>query len=187
MTFAEQQHRAHIERQRRLGKTAPAPIPPMTVPAPAPAPQPDPRTGTILVASLEQAKMIETLQQDVAKLVAELAALKREDASPLVVPNRIKPVIRTVTKYYGVSLCDLVSRRRGALVRPRQMAMFLARTLTECSLPAIGRLLNRDHSTILHGCRKITTLRLQDTKLDAEIRELTELMTPSTECGANDD
>ena len=127
------------------------------------------------------------MQQDVARLMADLAALKREDTSPLVVPNRIKPVIGTVTKYYGVSLCDLVSRRRGALVRPRQAAMYLARTLTECSLPAIGRLLNRDHSTILHGCRKIAALRLQDAKLDAEIRELTDLMTPSVDCDANDD
>jgi len=188
MTFAKQEHRAHIERQRRLGKITPAPIRPVTTSAPLLAPQPDARTETKRVASLEQAKTIALLQQDVARLMAELAALRREDASPLVVPNRLKPVIRMVTKYYGVSLCDLVSRRRGAaLVRSRQMAMYLARMLTKCSLPAIGHLLERDHSTILYGCRKIAAQRLQDANLDAEIRELTDLMTPSVDCDANDD
>jgi len=178
MTLAEQQHRAHIERQRRLGKIAPGPIRPATVSAPSLAPQPDPRTEAELAFSLEQARTIETLQQDIARLMAELATFKREDASPLVVPNRIKLVIRMVTEYYGVSLCDLVSRRRGAaLVRPRQVAMYLARMLTKRSLPAIGRLLDRNHSTILYGCRKIATQRLQDAKLDADIRELTDLMT----------
>jgi hypothetical protein len=181
MSFAEQQRRAHLDRQRRLGKIV-APVPLPTVAAPPLAPQPQPRSQPDPkpkpVVSPAQEKMIESLQQEVARLTAELMALAREDASPLVASNRIKPVIRAVAKYYGVSVADLISRRRSlAVTRPRQTAMFLVRTLTDRSLPAIGRVLHRDHGTVLHGCRKIAALRVEDPKLDAEIRELIGLLT----------
>ena len=172
MTLAEQQHRAHIERQRRLGKIAPVPVRPTIVLAPSLVPQPEP------LGSAAQARTIEALQQEVAQLSAQLKALMREDETPLVVPSRIKPVIRAVAKYYGVALVDLLSCRRSrSVARPRHVAMYLAKELTRHSLPAIGRMLDRDHSTIQHGCRKIATLRLEDPKLDAEIRELVGLLT----------
>jgi chromosomal replication initiation ATPase DnaA len=176
MTFAEQQHRAHIERQRRLGKIAPASVQPAIVLAPSLVPQPKPEPEPLVSAA--QARTITALQQKVAQLSAQLKALLREDATPLAVPRQIKPVIRTVAKYYGVSLTDLLSCRRSrSVARPRHVAMYLAKKLTRHSLPAIGRVLDRDHSTIMHGCRRIATLRLEDAKLDAEIRELIGLLT----------
>ncbi len=178
MTFAEQQYRAHIERQRRLGKTVAQPGRPVSIAAPSLAPQTEP------VISPAQAKMIEALQDEVAQLSARLKAMVREDQSPLVVPSRIKPVISAVAKFYGVSLGDLVSfRRTHELIRPRQVAMYLAKELTKHSLPTIGRVLERDHTTILHGCRRIAKLRQQDPQLDAEIKALVERLTPgATAC-----
>lgn len=176
MTFAEQQHRAHIERQRRLGKIPVVRVQPAIVLAPSlvPPTQPDPEP----LVSAAQARTIEALQQEIAQLSAQLKSMIREDETPLVVPGRIKPVIRAVAKYYGVSLADLVSCRRNCgVARPRHVAMYLAKELTRHSLPAIGRMLDRDHSTILHGCRKIAAQRLEDPQLDAEIRELIRLLT----------
>jgi hypothetical protein len=176
MTFAEQQRRAHIERQRRLGKIAAAPVQPAIVLAPSLVPQPQPEPEPL--ASAAQARTIEALQQEIAQLSAQLKAMLCEDETPLVVPSRIKPVIRAVAKYYGVSLADLLSCRRSrSVARSRHVAMYLAKELTRHSLPAIGRMLDRDHSTILHGCRKIAALRLEDRQLDAEIRELVGLLT----------
>jgi hypothetical protein len=173
MTFAEQ-HRAHLERQRRLGKIGPVPARTALVQVPPFAPQAEPSVTPA------QARMIEALRQEVARLSAKLKAMVREDQSPLVVPSRIKPVISAVAKYYGVSVGDLVSfRRTRDVVRPRQVAMYLARELTKQTFPAIGCVLDRNHTTVLHGCRQIATLRQQDPRLDAEIRELTKRLTPS--------
>jgi chromosomal replication initiator protein len=178
MSFAEQQYRAHLERQRRLGKipatpSASAVTQPVATQAPAGA-----RQSEALVASPAQAKMIQSLQQDVAQLSARLKAIVREDESPLLVPSRIKSVMAAVAEYYDISLGDLLSSRRAREIsRPRQVAMYLAKALTKHSLPAIGRMLERDHTTVLHGCRQIEKLRLKDPELDTEIRELTDLLT----------
>jgi hypothetical protein len=180
MSFAERQHQAHLERQRRLGKTPPAPARPATVLAPPLVPQPQPEPELLVLAA--QARTITVLQQQVAQLSVQLKALLREDETPLAVARQIKPVIRTVARYYGVSLTDLLSCRRSrSVARFRHVAMYLAKELTRLSLPAIGRVLDRDHSTVLHGCRKIATLRLEDSKLDAEIRELADLLTQGTQ------
>jgi len=174
MTFAERQRRAHLERQRRLGKILPAPQPRLAlVQAPALAPPVSP--------SVSPARLTTTnaLQQQVAELTARLQAMMREDQSPLVAPSRIKPVISAVAKYYGVSLCDLVAFRRPRnVVRARQVAMYLAKALTKHSLSAIGRVFERDHTTVLHAVRQIELLRRQDAQLDFEIRDLTERLTP---------
>jgi hypothetical protein len=173
MTFAEQQYRAHIERQRRLGITVTQPARPVCIAAPPLSPQ------TESVISPAQVK-IEALQEEIEQLSARLRAMVREDQSPLVVPNRIKPVISAVARFYGVSLGDLVSSRRTSqLIRPRQVAMYLAKELTKQSLPTIGRVMDRDHTTILHGCRRIAKLRQQDPQLDAEIKALLERLMPA--------
>jgi hypothetical protein len=176
MSVAEQQYRAHIERQRRLGKRPPGPVPtpapPAEVQAPALAPRPEPpldRSG--------QGRIIEELRQEIAQLSGRLKAMVREDQAPLVVPSRLKQVISAVANRYGVQLRDLVSDRRPRnVIRARQVAMYLAKELTGHSLPSIGRALLRDHTTVLHGCRQIAKLRLQDPKLDAQIRDLTALL-----------
>jgi hypothetical protein len=175
MSFAEQQRRAHIERQRRLGKVAPQAAQPAIVLAPSLVPQSEAEPEPVVSAA--QARTIDALQQEVAQLSAQLKAMLREYGIPRVEPTQINPMIRTVAKYYGVSLTDLLSCRRGrSVARPRHVAMYLAKELTSFSLPAIGRMLDRDHSTVMHGCRRIATLRLEDAKLDAEISELIGLL-----------
>jgi chromosomal replication initiator protein len=76
---------------------------------------------------------------------------------------------RTVAEYYKIKISDLLSKRRSrSVARPRQVAMALSKELTNHSLPEIGDAFGgRDHTTVLHACRKIAELR----ELDADIRE----------------
>lgn len=91
-------------------------------------------------------------------------------------PRRVKieDIQRVVARQYNVSRSDLLSSRRTAnVVRPRQIAMFLAKTLTLRSLPEIGRRFGgRDHTTVLHAVRKIEGLLGSDTSLVEEIEVL---------------
>ncbi|CCK74177.1 Chromosomal replication initiator protein dnaA [Oleispira antarctica RB-8] len=81
----------------------------------------------------------------------------------------IDNIQRTVAEYYKLKLSDLLSKRRTrSIARPRQVAMALSKELTNHSLPEIGEAFGgRDHTTVLHGCRKIK--ELQETM--ADIRE----------------
>ncbi len=87
---------------------------------------------------------------------------------------RIEDIQRIVARQYNVSRADLLSSRRTAnVVRPRQVAMYLAKVLTLRSLPEIGRRFGgRDHTTVLHAVRKIETLAGTDTTLAEEIESL---------------
>ena len=91
-------------------------------------------------------------------------------------PKRVKieDIQRIVARHYNVSRGDLLSSRRTAnVVRPRQVAMYLAKTLTLRSLPEIGRRFGgRDHTTVLHAVRKIENLVGNDTTLAEEIESL---------------
>ena len=61
-----------------------------------------------------------------------------------------------MTTYYSLKANDLTGKSRAAnIAKPRQLAMFISRTLTKHSLPEIGRAFERDHSTVMHACRKI--------------------------------
>lgn len=73
----------------------------------------------------------------------------------------IDNIQRTVAEYYKVKVTDLLSKRRSrSVTRPRQMAMAMAKELTNHSLPEIGNAFGgRDHTTVLHACRKIEQLR----------------------------
>ena len=87
---------------------------------------------------------------------------------------RIEDIQRVVARQYNVSRSDLLSSRRTAnVVRPRQVAMYLAKILTLRSLPEIGRRFGgRDHTTVLHAVRKIETLAGNDGALAEEIEAL---------------
>jgi len=87
---------------------------------------------------------------------------------------RIEDIQRVVARQYNVSRADLLSSRRTAnVVRPRQVAMYLAKILTLRSLPEIGRRFGgRDHTTVLHAVRKIEALTGNDTALAEEIEAL---------------
>jgi chromosomal replication initiator protein len=91
-------------------------------------------------------------------------------------PKRVKieDIQRIVARHYNVSRGDLLSSRRTAnVVRPRQVAMYLAKTLTLRSLPEIGRRFGgRDHTTVLHAVRKIENLVGNDSMLAEEIEVL---------------
>jgi chromosomal replication initiator protein len=91
---------------------------------------------------------------------------------------RVEDILRIVAKHYGVSRADLLSSRRTAnVVRPRQIAMYLAKTLTLRSLPEIGRRFGgRDHTTVLHAVRKIEGLVQGDQALAEEIEILKRLL-----------
>jgi len=79
-----------------------------------------------------------------------------------------------VSAHYDLKPVDLVSARRAVVVaRPRQIAMYLAKQLTQRSLPEIGRRFGgRDHTTVIHAVRTIEALRVKDAEIDADVRLL---------------
>ncbi len=79
---------------------------------------------------------------------------------------------RTVCEAFSISLTDMSSKRRArAVARPRQVAMYLSKKLTKRSLPDIGRRFGgRDHTTVMHAVKRITSLRAEDVTFDAQIR-----------------
>ena len=81
----------------------------------------------------------------------------------------IQNIQKTVAEYYKIKLADLLSKRRSrSIARPRQMAMALAKELTDKSLPEVGDAFGgRDHTTVLHACRKVQEL----VKMDVSIAE----------------
>jgi chromosomal replication initiation ATPase DnaA len=85
-----------------------------------------------------------------------------------------------VCKYFGYTRTELLSHRRAyALVRARQIAMFLAKIMTGATYPEIGRRFEgRDHTTILHAVRKISVLIETDAALVADVNALRDLISP---------
>ncbi len=75
---------------------------------------------------------------------------------------------KTVADYYKIKVADMYSKKRPAsIARPRQIAMYLAKELTQKSLPEIGELFGgRDHTTVLHAVRKIGGERQQDDRTE---------------------
>jgi chromosomal replication initiator protein len=86
---------------------------------------------------------------------------------------------KTVAEYYKIKLSDLLSKRRSrSVARPRQVAMSLAKELTNHSLPEIGDGFGgRDHTTVLHACRKIKELRETDSDIREDYKNLLRLLT----------
>jgi chromosomal replication initiator protein len=86
----------------------------------------------------------------------------------------IENIQRTVAEFYKLKVADLHAKKRSRNVaRPRQMAMALAKELTEMSLPEIGDAFgNRDHTTVLHACRTIAALRSKDNDLNRDFHVL---------------
>jgi len=105
-----------------------------------------------------------------------LRDLLRSQQQAISIPN----IQKAVADYYQLRVADLLSKRRTrSLARPRQVAMALAKELTEHSLPEIGDGFGgRDHTTVLHGCRVVRDLMQTDGKLredwDKLVRKLTE-------------
>ena len=86
----------------------------------------------------------------------------------------IDNIQRTVANYYKIRISDLLSAKRNrSLARPRQLAMSLAKELTSHSLPEIGDAFGgRDHTTVLHACKKIVEVSLTDNKIKEDLINL---------------
>ena len=99
------------------------------------------------------------------------------DSRDKVITNEL--VQKVVTDAFGVRLSDLKSKRRTkAVVLPRQVAMYLCRTLVGTSLPEIGRLFGgKDHSTVIHACKVIEEKKEKDQDLKARIEALIKQLT----------
>ncbi len=86
----------------------------------------------------------------------------------------VENIQKTVADYYKIKVADMYSKKRPAnIARPRQIAMYLAKELTQKSLPEIGDLFGgRDHTTVLHAVRKIGAERLQLTEVNQQLHVL---------------
>ena len=91
----------------------------------------------------------------------------------------IDNIQRTVAEYYKIKISDLLSKRRSrSVARPRQVTMALSKELTNHSLPEIGDAFGgRDHTTVLHACRKIAELREQDADIREDYKNLLRTLT----------
>ena len=91
----------------------------------------------------------------------------------------IENIQKTIAEYYQIRMSDILSKRRNrSITRPRQLAMALSKELTKHSLPEIGDAFGgRDHTTVLHACRKIAELRRQEQKVDEDYKNLAHILT----------
>jgi chromosomal replication initiator protein len=99
----------------------------------------------------------------------------------LAVQNRqisIENIQKTVADYYKIKVSEMYSKKRSRNVaRPRQVAMALAKELTQLSLPDIGEAFGgRDHTTVLHACRKIASLRATNTDITRDVNSLLKVL-----------
>ena len=111
-------------------------------------------------------------QKDISILLAREAL-----RDLLSIQNRqisVENIQKTVADYYKIKVADMYSKKRPAsIARPRQIAMYLAKELTQKSLPEIGELFGgRDHTTVLHAVRKIGGERQQMTELNQQLHVL---------------
>ena len=90
----------------------------------------------------------------------------------------IENIQKTVAEYYKIRISDLSSARRSrSITRPRQLAMALSKELTNHSLPEIGEAFGgRDHTTVLHACRKTSELRQSDVKINDDYVNLLRIL-----------
>jgi chromosomal replication initiator protein len=91
----------------------------------------------------------------------------------------VENIQKTVADYFKLRIADLLSKRRSrSIARPRQLAMALAKELTNHSLPEIGDAFGgRDHTTVLHACRRIAELRATDKRINEDYLNLLRTLT----------
>jgi chromosomal replication initiator protein len=114
----------------------------------------------------------QTITQDFTRLaLKELLAVQDK-------PVTIDMIQKLVAEYYKIRIADLLSSRRNrSITRPRQLAMALTKLLTRHSLPEIGNAFGgRDHTTVLHACRKIEELRREDRRIDEDYENIQRIL-----------
>lgn len=115
------------------------------------------------------------------KLKISIESAKEALKDILIVQSRlisIENIQKTVADYYRIKMVELISKKRlRNLVRPRQIAMSLTRELTTMSLPEIGAGFGgKDHSTVIHACKTITSLRVSDSTIEADYKTLVQTL-----------
>ncbi|MDX5300207.1 MAG: chromosomal replication initiator protein DnaA, partial [Gammaproteobacteria bacterium] len=126
------------------------------------------------------------------RLVIANAHFTGQDITPAFIRESLKDLLalhekqvsmdniqRTVAEYYKLRVADMLSKRRTrTLTRPRQIAMALAKELTNHSLPEIGAAFGgRDHTTVLHACKKIAELQESDPAIRDDYQNFMRLLT----------
>jgi len=86
----------------------------------------------------------------------------------------VEEIQRKVAEHFNIRMSDMIGpKRQRSIARPRQVAMYLSKSLTTRSLPDIGRRFGgRDHTTVMHGVRRIEELKLNDTQLAEDLEML---------------
>lgn len=90
----------------------------------------------------------------------------------------IDNIQKTVAEFYKLRVAELLSKKRSrSIARPRQVAMYLAKDLTSHSLPEIGDAFGgRDHTTVLHACRKVKSLMGEDSRIESDVNNLLKIL-----------
>lgn len=152
--YAQQLHDAHLERRARL----------FAVPLERP--------------TLAPIVIVPQVKTDAPAINAEISPVHTNvvawEKDVPVFRLTVRKVMEAVCREYGLSIVEICSARRTALlVRPRQVAMYLAKTLTIKSMPEIGRCFGgRDHTTVLHAVRKVGGLLPIDPELAVSVAHL---------------
>ena len=112
---------------------------------------------------------------DLASVERLLSDLLQEEVATLVTVDHIQ---KKVAEYYQISFSDLLGRKRtNAIAFPRQVAMYLVRTLTSEPLKSIGDAFGgRDHGTVIHACKQIENLMEQDGTIKRSVDYLTKII-----------
>ena len=176
MLAAEMRAEAEARREQFYPTVIKNAFGPVRVPI-KPPPAPDPREE--LLKKLAAARRdIEYLQRTWKALGVRVdTAIEDTERNEHVRPT-VDTIQRKVCQYYGISKEDLLAQRRTSFtVRIRHIAMYLCKDLTLRSLPDLGRRFgNMDHTSVLHGVRKITRELPKDAGLAFEIAELTNII-----------
>ncbi|MBR1219109.1 hypothetical protein JQ557_13985 [Bradyrhizobium sp. U87765 SZCCT0131] len=182
MAMTPTQYTLHHARKRRLARLAaaakPQPVEARAVAAIADDDDLPARATTPAVA--RRNTTVCTPDRAAAARLAQLAVAASLPPAP-----SARAVQLAVCAYYDVTLQDLLSPRRHAeIVRPRQVAVYLCRTLTALSMPKIGALFgDRDHTTILAAIRKVSEQLQRDADLRLDVDALTDQLLTALEAG----
>lgn len=167
---------AHYDAVRQRIATAHLRLAKVAEPEPTPA-APEPEAVTFWVAPVDDIPAIVPQPEPEAEPTTE-AAIAERDWLLLSAPVRVRDILLAVAAYYKMTVAELLARRRHPkLIRCKQVAMYLAKTMTARSFPDIGRRFGgMDHSTIIHGVRKIECLIAVERELADDVEAIKHLI-----------
>lgn len=174
MSFVEELHRERKARLARIAARAFVPPKPAVIEA-TPEPAPEPKKPVKRRYGFHVQDKAYERAWSITMLNCEPTTY---EPPPPPTPLRVEQIQRAVCEHYGIERSDLISARRtGDLIRPRHVMYYLSKKLTPKSLPEIGRRSGgRDHTTVLHGVRKIERLLPGDDELRASVEMLIEFL-----------